>query len=315
MTLPDLNTLPLDALYARLRATGLVRRLLELARDEDLGPAVLDVTSEVMALAGQRRSVAVVPRRPGVLAGLAAVPDVLSVFGAADLIATPLARDGDAIPPGSPVLTLAGDRAALLRVERTLLNLLGRLSGIATNTASFVIAMRSTGPTDAQLYDTRKTTPGLRVLEKYAVRCGGGLCHRLGLHDAVLIKDNHVAGLSPDELAQRVARAARLARERHTPSFVQAEVDSLDQLRALASLGPGVLDIVLLDNMPPNVLRQARAIRDAASADRPVFTLEASGGVTLDTIAPIAHSGVERISTGAITHSAAWLDLGLDDAG
>jgi nicotinate-nucleotide pyrophosphorylase (carboxylating) len=161
------------------------------------------------------------------------------------------------------------------------------------------------------LYDTRKTTPGLRVLEKYAVRCGGGFCHRIGLFDAVLIKDNHLAGVSIAELPTFVARAAERAKgiaPRNT-SFVECEVDSLEQLSALLTLPTGTLDIVLLDNMSVGQLKKACAMRDRAN---PKLELEASGGVNLKSIPAIASTGVDRISVGALTHSAVQLDIGLD---
>jgi nicotinate-nucleotide pyrophosphorylase (carboxylating) len=161
----------------------------------------------------------------------------------------------------------------------------------------------------ARLYDTRKTTPGLRVLEKYAVRCGGGMCHRIGLFDAVLIKDNHIVGVGLDRLAAVVAEASRRARDEREVSFVEVEVESLAQLERVLGLGPGIVDIVLLDNMGLDDLRRAVAMRDA-SASKPA--LEASGGVRLDTVRAIAETGVERISAGTLTHGATWLDVAMD---
>jgi len=165
----------------------------------------------------------------------------------------------------------------------------------------------------AKLLDTRKTTPGLRVLEKYAVRCGGGFCHRLGLHDAVLIKDNHLAGLTPTEVAARVGeaaeRAAKLRAGGAKINFFEVEVDTLEQFDALLTLPAGKIDFVLLDNMPPAMLAQAVAKRDAAGL--PIL-LEASGGVNLESIGEIAKSGVDRISVGGLTHQAVSIDIGLD---
>ncbi len=301
----DLNALPLPALYARLRDTGLVRRLLELARDEDLGPG--DLTSALSLPEADRLDAAVVARAPGVVAGLAAVPDLLAVFGG-DCRFIPRARDGDRVAAGDRLGTLAGPARAVLAVERTLLNLLGRLSGVATAAAAYV-AVLDPGST-AKVLDTRKTTPGLRVLEKYAVRCGGGSCHRLGLHDAVLVKDNHLARVPLARLADWAADAARRARALATPpAFVEFEVDSLDQLGRLLRVEPGLIDIILLDNVSPPALARADALRRELN---PAILLEASGGVTLGTIGSISRTGVDRISVGAITHSAAALDVALD---
>ncbi|HBS28877.1 MAG TPA: hypothetical protein DEB06_05380 [Phycisphaerales bacterium] len=178
---------------------------------------------------------------------------------------------------------------------------------MATATAAYASALGAGAK--AMLYDTRKTTPGLRVLEKYAVRCAGARCHRLGLHDALLIKDNHLAGLPIEAIAPRVAEASRSARASFDIRFVEVEVDSLAQLEALLRLPPGLVDIVLLDNMTLETLRQAVQARDRLN---PTLALEASGGVTLTSIGPIARTGVERISAGAVTHQAQSIDIALD---
>jgi nicotinate-nucleotide pyrophosphorylase (carboxylating) len=195
----------------------------------------------------------------------------------------------------------------LLTAERLLLNLVGRLSGIATLASLYVAAVRGTR---ARVYDTRKTTPGWRRLEKYAVRCGGGCNHRTGLFDAVLIKDNHLAlsGLSPDAAVRQVRQFLRetLPEAEAEQMVIEVEVDTLEQFAAALSAAP---DIVLLDNMPVEQLREAVACRDAVA---PTVELEASGGIHLDTIAEVAATGVERISVGALTHSAVALDVGLD---
>jgi nicotinate-nucleotide pyrophosphorylase (carboxylating) len=211
------------------------------------------------------------------------------------------------------VARLAGEARSLLTAERVLLNVLGRLSGIATLTRRFVDAVAGTR---ARIYDTRKTTAGWRRLEKYAVRQGGGWNHRLGLHAAILIKDNHLAlgalargggRFTPAEAVRQAQRfAAESARAADEPLPVEVEVDSLDQLRQVLPARP---DLVLLDNMPADLLRQAVALRDALA---PGVALEASGGVDLQSIAQIAAAGVERISVGALTHSAPWLDVALD---
>jgi nicotinate-nucleotide pyrophosphorylase (carboxylating) len=195
-------------------------------------------------------------------------------------------------------------------VERPLLNLLGRLSGIATLTREYVAQIAGT---KARVYDTRKTTPGWRRLEKYAVRCGGGMNHRTGLFDAVLVKDNHLALAAGENVtpADAVRRARDFLEQTNAQRdggelLIEVEVDSLDQLANVLPAGP---DIVLLDNMSPATLREAVRRRDALA---PAVELEASGGVTLQTIRGIAETGVERISVGALTHSAPALDLGLD---
>lgn len=307
----DPNALSLAEMYEHLAASGLVRRLLEIAREEDLGPegAARDITSEVALPDGAIGEGEVVYRAGGVVAGLAVIPELLSVFGA-ELEVRTLASDGERVAPGATVATLRGPLADLLGVERTLLNLVGRMGGIATRTAAFVAAAGT--DVRARVYDTRKTTPGLRVLEKYAVRCGGGMTHRMGLHDAVLIKDNHLAGVELDGLAAAVTEAARQAwplRARGELSFVQVEVDSLAQLERVLAVESGLIDLVLLDNMAPDDLRQAVAMRDRMA---PEVQLEASGGVTLDTVRAIAETGVERISVGSLTHGAASVDVALD---
>ncbi len=216
-------------------------------------------------------------------------------------------EDGRTVTSGSVLAELSGPLAAILPIERTLLNLIGIAMGCATLTAEFVDAVSGTR---AHICDTRKTIPGLRWLQKYSVECGGGLCHRWGLHDALLVKDNHVVGLDPASFAVRVSSAAHRARQaRPTLAFTCAECDTLAQFDALLALEPGVLDIALLDNFSLDQLREAVARRDRASS---TLALEASGGITLASVREIARCGVERISVGAITHSAPWHDVGLD---
>ncbi len=306
----DLNDLPLPALYERLSRGGLVRKLLELAREEDLGPAG-DLTSTATVPEGAKGEAALVARSPGVVAGLAVLPELLAVFGAG-LQTGDLLNDGDRVTRGARLGVLRGRKRDILLVERTLVNLVGRLSGVATRSAMFVDAL-GTG-VRARLYDTRKSTPGMRVLEKYAVRCGGAMCHRLGLSDAVLIKDNHLAGVALGDLTGFVTASARRARQAAAEhaiglSFVEVEVDSLRQLERVLSVEPGLIDVVLLDNMSPNDLRLAVSMRDAAGS--PV-QLEASGGVRLESVRLIAETGVDRISVGSLTHGATWLDIALD---
>lgn len=323
----DYNALSLPELYAALSGTGLVRRLLELARDEDLGDTAApwkgrarplgvgggetrtgggDITTRACIEPSRMAVGGLNARSAGVVAGLAAVPELLAVF-APSLRFEGLVNDGDVLSAGTALGRLRGPLDEMLELERTLLNVVGRLCGVATLTARYVAAIGNSSP--ARLYDTRKTTPGMRVLEKYAVRCGGGWSHRLGLHDAMLIKDNHLAGVAVGELASVVKRAVARARAAAAPWFVEVEVDTLGQLAALLALEPGILDIVLLDNMDPATLRRAVEMRNKLKS--PV-QLEASGGVNLHTIAVIAATGVERISVGALTHSAVSLDIGLD---
>ncbi|MBM4109145.1 MAG: carboxylating nicotinate-nucleotide diphosphorylase [Phycisphaerae bacterium] len=307
----DLNTLRLHDLYQRLAASGQARRLFELARDEDLGKAG-DVTSQACVGKVEPGSAKVVARSGGHIAGLAAIPELLAAMAPRSELDVQV-RDGEHVPAGTAVAVLNGPVHEILGVERTLLNVLGRLSGVATRTAEFVEAM---GRGRARLYDTRKTTPGMRVLEKYAVRCGGGFLHRVGLFDAVLIKDNHVTGVRPERLGDVVSDAALRARMLHGSElkFVEVEVSSIEQLRAVLGVArtrgeERRIDIVLLDNMGVGQIRQAVDLRNRTALG---VELEASGGVTVKSIAAIAATGVERISTGAITHGATWLDVALD---
>lgn len=308
----DFNSLPLPELFAALVQSGNVLRLLELARDEDLGPAgspAGDITGVAWGAGADRANARLATRAMGTAAGLALAPMLIELFAPKCRWEAAVA-DGQPVSRGATLGLLRGPRDEALALERTLLNLIGRLCGIATLTARFVEMMKRQSPgAAARLFDTRKTTPGMRALEKYAVRCGGGFLHRMGLYDAVLIKDNHIAGLSLDELANRVAQASAKARSMAPIRFVEVEVDSLAQLERLLELPSGVVDIVLLDNMAPPALADAVRMRDGAGAS---LQLEASGGVTLETIGAIARSGVERISVGALTHSAIALDVGLD---
>lgn len=289
------------------------RRIVRLAVFEDLDRGY-DWTTVALAPEGATAAAEVVARQAGTIAGLAALPIVLDEM---DIQSQwqPRVQDGQQVAAGTVLATIGGSARDLLTSERLLLNLLGRLSGIATLTRRYVDAIAGT---QARIYDTRKTTPGWRRLEKYAVHCGGGRNHRLGLYDAVLIKDNHLAlgrqrdigqGYTP---AEAVERARHFTREslagdpRAATMIVEVEVDSLEQLAQVLPAGP---DIVLLDNMAADQLRQAVAARNEAA---PAVELEASGGVNLDTVRHIAESGVERISVGALTHSAVSLDVALD---
>ncbi|MCI0360848.1 MAG: carboxylating nicotinate-nucleotide diphosphorylase [Planctomycetaceae bacterium] len=289
------------------------RRLVRLAVFEDLDRGY-DWTTVALVPEGTTAAAGVVARKAGVIAGLEAARVALDEMDIACQW-QPHVKDGDQVAAQTAIATIAGSARDLLTSERTVLNFLGRLSGIATLTRQYVEAIAGT---KAKIYDTRKTTPGWRRLEKYAVRCGGGRNHRIGLFDAVLIKDNHLAlgrhpnlgqGYTP---AQAVARARQFISEtfagdpRAGEMIVEVEVDSLAQLREVLPAQP---DIVLLDNMTSAMLREAVALRNAAGSGA---ELEASGGVSLATVRDIAESGVERISVGALTHSAVSLDVALD---
>jgi len=278
--------------------------LIALARQEDLGAG--DLTSELTIPADRVGQGRLVFRQAGVLCGLAAATEVLRCYDERLRLETGRA-DGQPVAAGDTVAVASGPLRSLLSAERVVLNFLQRLSGIATLTSRFVAAVAGT---EARIYDTRKTTPGWRALEKYAVRCGGGCNHRQGLYDAVLIKDNHLASLGRGDPAAGLGEAVAKLRQRGWPcAFVAVEVDGLEQLPAVLAV-EGV-DIVLLDNMTCEQLRQAVALRDAGGRKGSV-QLEASGAITLATVRAVAETGVERISAGALTHSAAWLDVGLD---
>lgn len=280
-----------------------LRRLIETAKLEDLGPDGIDATSECFINEGEAGIATFAARVPGCLAGLAVLPTICEVYGGR-VSAKLYAHDGACIEPHEPIARLDGPMRDLLAIERVALNLLTHLSGIATLTAHYVQRCKGT---QAGIYDTRKTLPGLRGLQKYAVACGGGKTHRIGLYDAVLIKDNHLAGTILGQLADQVKASAEHARTTLAGlKFVMVEVDTLEQLGEVLK---APVDIVLLDNMPPRKLIEAVAMRDAAA---PEIELEASGGINLDTVSAIAKTGVDRISVGALTHSAPSLDIGLD---
>jgi len=287
-----------------------LRQLIRLAVLEDLD-RYHDWTTLALVSAEAEGTAVVVSRQPGTLAGLAAIPVMLDEMNTR-LSWEADAADGDSLEAGQRLGQLAGSSRDLLVVERLLLNLVGRLSGIATLTRQFVdrVALSK-----ARIYDTRKTTPGLRRLEKYAVRCGRGYNHRAGLFDGILVKDNHLAIQggegkgSPSRALEEVRQFIRQNQE-DIPMpenlLVEVEVDTLEQLEDLLPANP---DIVLLDNMTVEMLKQAVECRDRLS---PATELEASGGVTLEEVATIAGSGVDRISAGALTQSAIALDIGLD---
>ena len=271
----------------------LIQPVVSAALAEDLGRAG-DVTAQACIAADARLDAVFAARQNGVVAGLACARlAVLALDPEAKFEA--MVADGDAVHPGQVLAKVEANARALLSAERTALNLLGRLSGVATLARDYVQAVAGTG---ARIADTRKTTPGLRHLEKYAVRCGGGLNHRFGLDDAILIKDNHVAACGGVGEALKRARAAA----GHLMK-IEVEVDSLAQLEEALPHRP---DVIMLDNFSLEDLAKAVAMTAGA------VTLEASGGVNLQTVGGIARTGVQVISVGALTHSASVLDIGLD---
>ena len=289
-------------LRSALAAAGLdpggVAAVIDTALAEDLrdGP---DVTTTATVPAEQSSVAAITPRQPGVLAG---GPVALAVFemvgaGFGGVTGEILVPDGGTLVPGEAALLVRGRTAGLLTAERTALNLLTHLSGIATATRAWVDAVAGTG---ARIRDTRKTLPGLRALEKYAVRCGGGVNHRMSLGDAALIKDNHV------EAAGSVRAAIAAVRSRNPSVALEVEVDTLDQFEEALAAGA---DLVLLDNF--STADTLAAVVRARREPRPV-RLESSGGLTLARASEVAATGVDYLAVGALTHSAPALDLGLD---
>lgn len=293
--------------------------LIRTAIVEDLGSAG-DITAGLLLHRDRDCVARVVSRSTGILSGAAIGRTILDEFERRlnldlEFVAEPneltgrTFADGDRVRPGDCVATVRGLLAAVLTVERTVLNFLGRMSGVATLTRRHVDVAKAANPR-VEVLDTRKTLPGWRELDKYAVRCGGGVNHRFGLFDAVLIKDNHIAGVPVHRLADELRNMLTSLPNNPPPRFIEIEVDSPAQLAEVLRV-PGI-DYVLLDNFTLDAMREAVRMRDAAAGGRPL--LEASGGVTLDTIGAIAATGVDRISVGAITHSATSLDFGLDMA-
>lgn len=283
-----------------------LRQLIRLGIREDLRHEH-DWTTLAVIPADATGKASVVARDTGVIAGLKTIDVILdetNVTGSCSI----QCADGQTVTSGQAIVVIEASARELLTIERLILNFIGRLSGIATLTAQYVSRVEGR----CRVYDTRKTTPGWRRLEKYAVRCGGGMNHRIGLHDAIMIKDNHLAISNSASVDLTMRQAIEMARntaasiERDQAVIVEVEVDTLEQLTDVIPAEP---DIVLLDNMTVEELQQAVAmIRDTNSG----IELEASGGVTLETIGEISQSGVDRISVGALTHSAVNFDVGLD---
>ena len=279
--------------FTRPPAALLIEPQIRAALAEDLGRAG-DVTSELTIPAVQKAEARLMARKPGRVAGLIAAEMAFRLIDPA-LTFEVAAPDGSAVEAGILLATVGGPARAILTAERVALNFAGHLSGVATATAALVEAVKGT---KARIVCTRKTLPNLRILQKYAVRCGGGFNHRFGLDDAVLIKDNHIAaagGIAP-VLTRVRAGLGHMAK-------IEIEVDTLAQLEEALSLGA---DTILLDNMAPDDLRRAVTLANGRAV------LEASGNVTLQTVRAIAETGVDYISSGAITHSAINLDIGLD---
>jgi nicotinate-nucleotide pyrophosphorylase (carboxylating) len=282
--------------------------LIRLAMAEDLGPANDDVTSRLSIGPAVQGVGTLVLKQPGVVCGLPIIPHVCRAYDPS-LIVEPVEGIADGHVgrgEGEAIARIRGPLRSLLSAERVVLNFVQHLSGVATRARQFSALVEGTA---AKIIDTRKTMPGFRMLDKYAVVCGGGANHRTGLYDMVLLKDNHLAAMPQKELAAALRAVVRSSRAENASRPIEVEVDTLDQLRDVLTVDG--IDFILLDNMPPDVLATAVAMRDAAGRSGKTL-LEASGGVSEATVAAIARSGVERISIGAITHSAPASDIGLD---
>jgi len=286
--------------------------IIQLARREDLGPENTDVTSRLLVDENAIGVGTLLQKEVGIVCGLPIVEMICRAFDERlrveqipgfhlEIIES---RYSDART--TPLLRIRGPLRSLLSAERVILNFLQRLSGVATQTNRYVRRVEGTG---ARIYDTRKTTPGLRLLEKYAVRCGGGENHRMGLFDGLLVKDNHLAAVPIKELSAFLNSVIGRSRAEDAARFVEVEVDTLDQLREVLKVDG--IDAILLDNMDCPRMATAVEMRDKANR-RGRTALEASGGVTLETVRPIALTGVERIAVGALTHSVTSLDIGLE---
>jgi len=282
----------------------LIRPLIKMAIEEDLGTG--DVTSEILFDDHELAKAEIISREEITVCGMDIASEILRLYDDRLKLKIKI-HDGEPAHVGSKLGTIEGPLRAMLSAERILLNFLQRLSGIATTTQKYVFAIQGT---KAKIYDTRKTMPGWRLLEKYAVRCGGGYNHRLGLYDGILIKDNHLAQLGRN-FQPRLKEIIEKAKEIKGIKFVAVEVDHVDdQLNFVLEI-PGI-DIVLLDNMGQWQLKHAVEMRDAMCGKHKKPLLEASGNITLSNVSAIAQCGVDRIAIGAITHSATAVDIGLD---
>ncbi|MCC6422669.1 MAG: carboxylating nicotinate-nucleotide diphosphorylase [Phycisphaerales bacterium] len=286
------------------------RELIELARREDLGGD--DVTSRLLIPEDAVAVGTLMQKEVGIVCGLPIVEMICRAYDER-LRIEPIpgfhleiieGRFSDA--RSTPLLRIRGPVRSLLSAERVILNFMQHLSGVASQTQRFVRRVQGTG---AKIYDTRKTIPGFRLLDKYAVRCGGGFNHRMGLYDGLLVKDNHLAPLPTKELGRFVADAISRSRGESPDRFIEVEVDTLEQLREVLKVEGA--QVILLDNMDCPKMAQAVRMRDEAGKKGKI-QLEASGGVTLETVRQVAETGVDRIAVGAITHSAPALDIGLE---
>ncbi len=281
-----------------------VQSLIQMAIEEDLGWG--DVTSELLFKEGAVAKANIISREEIVICGMDVVREILKCYDERLKLKIRI-NDGESAHVGSKLAIIEGPLRSMLTVERVMLNFLQRLSGIATTTRKYVRAIQGT---KAKIYDTRKTMPGWRILEKYAVRCGGGYNHRLGLYDGVLIKDNHLAQLGR-KFQPKLRKIICQARKLKGIKFIAVEVDHVDdQLNYVLEI-PGI-DIVLLDNMGQWQLKHAVDMRNKMCGKNKKPLLEASGNITLNNVSAIAQCGIERIAVGAITHSARAVDIGLD---
>ena len=281
-----------------------IRPLIQLAIEEDLGRG--DVTTSLFFKDDTSAKADIVSREEIIVCGTDVAAEVFRCYNE-NLKLKVIVNDGAPAGANDKIAEVEGPLRSMLSAERVVLNFLQRLSGIATTTHKFVQAVAGT---EAKIYDTRKTTPGLRLLEKYAVRCGGGRNHRLGLYDAVLIKDNHLAQFG-DNLYAELNNAVAEAKNLKDINFIAVEVDNIDeQLENVLKIAG--IDIVLLDNMDPSQLKRAVEMRNAICGKGQKPLLEASGKITLDNVLDIAACGIDRIAVGTITHSAPAVDIGLD---
>lgn len=289
-----------------------IKNLILLAKQEDLGPKSDDVTSRLLIDENAVSVATLIQKQVGVVCGLPIVEMVCRAYDERLRVEQIPGFHMEIIEgrfndtQRSPLLRIRGPLRSLLTAERVILNFLQHLSGVATQTHRYVRRVEGTG---AKIYDTRKTMPGFRLLDKYAVRCGGGMNHRIGLYDGLLIKDNHLAAVPVKELTSFLSPIISKSRAEDASRLVEVEVDTLEQLREVLKVDG--IDVVLLDNMDCPRMQEAVELRNR-SGKKGKLELEASGGVTLETVRSIALTGVDRISVGAITHSSPALDIGLD---
>jgi nicotinate-nucleotide pyrophosphorylase (carboxylating) len=289
-----------------------LKDVIQLARREDLGAQNDDVTSRLLIDEDAVAVATLVQKQVGIVCGLPIIEMVCRAYDERLRVEQIPGFHMEIIEgrfndtQRSPLIRIRGPLRSLLSAERVLLNFVQHLSGVATQTHRYVRRVEGTG---AKIYDTRKTTPGFRLLDKYAVRCGGGQNHRIGLYDGLLIKDNHLAAVPLKDLTSFLSPIVSRSRSEDSSRLIEVEVDTLEQLREVLKVDG--IDVVLLDNMDCPKMTEAVGLRDRAGKKGRV-ELEASGGVTLETVRSIALTGVDRISVGAITHSAPALDIGLD---